>query len=680
MEQPFGPDHGLRASTATLRHAVRTLRPAVVHSHLAYADIVAALVGGATLVSTEHGIARDDLVYHHSPARSRVMNTVHTARLRRFDAAIAVSHATADAMTEKWRPRLPVTVIPNGVDPTPHADREAGLRILSLARLAPEKRLDALVDAFAALHREHPEATLTLAGRGEGETALRAQVDRLGLSEVVSFPGFVDAEEAMADHDVLAMLSVWENCSYALLDAAARGLGVVASRVGGNPEMLPGRCLVDADDADAVAGALAAQGLDVAVRPGLDALAVHRRHVEAHRRGLRLRPDCLMKRVESPWNLPDARVDRARVVDREVRITDFLLFAVMPLRSIELSGFPLNELATGLLVALCLVRIPRGRGGFPPAAAAACVALLALLAFSGLANDVDWTRRVGHVAIWCGLIWAGATGRFSLRSAALGLATGLIGVIVHGAVTIGASAYSGPPHRLPGRPQRRRLLHRHARHAGDRLRRTPPSGGPLHRCPHRGRPGPLLLAHRPAGRWPTPSSGLSSAVASGLRGGIAMVVGLVWLVDNIPENLVESFGPFSNRSGSDALRDRIVAAERRSLADMPWFGHGPGTATIALGDQEFFFHNSYLAVRQEGGWIALGLVLFLLAYAFLRLSPWSRLGDLQAIAAQAALISVPVMAVTLGEVLLDTPAAIAIAFALGRAAELRQWHGTRTWR
>ena len=279
MEQPFGPEHGLRASVATLRHAVRTLRPALVHSHLAYADIVAALVGGAALVTTEHGIARDDLVYHHSPARSRVMNTVHTARLRRFDAAIAVSVATADAMVAKWHPRRPVTVIPNGVDPVPSVSTRsslaaqpagsAGLRILSLARLAPEKRLDALVGAFASLRDQHPGATLTLAGRGEGEAALRAQVGRLGLGDAVSFPGFVDAEEAMADHDVLAMLSVWENCSYALLDAAARQLGVVATRVGGNPEMLPDRCLVDADDIAAVAAALVTQGLDLAARPGL---------------------------------------------------------------------------------------------------------------------------------------------------------------------------------------------------------------------------------------------------------------------------------------------------------------------------------------------------------------------------------------------------------------------------
>jgi glycosyltransferase involved in cell wall biosynthesis len=74
----------------------------------------------------------------------------------------------------------------------------------------------------------------------------------------------------MAEHDVLSMLSVWENCSYALLDAAARGLGVVASDVGGNPEVLPDRCLVDADKPTAVAAALAAQGLDPSARPGLE--------------------------------------------------------------------------------------------------------------------------------------------------------------------------------------------------------------------------------------------------------------------------------------------------------------------------------------------------------------------------------------------------------------------------
>lgn len=272
VEGPFGPDHGLRASVTTLRDVVRRERPAVVHSHLAHADIVAALaVGrGPRLVTTEHGIARDDLVYHRSSARTRVMAAAHTVRLRRFHAAIAVSRATAEAMVEKWHPRREVVVVPNGVDPVATVPRAPGLRVLSLARLSPEKRLPALVDGFAVLHRDRPTATLTLAGTGPEESALRAQVARLGLTDAVSLPGFVDPEPAMAEHDVLAMLSVWENCSYALLDAATRRMGVVASAVGGNPEILPPSSLVDAQDAGAVAAALGAQGLDLDARPALD--------------------------------------------------------------------------------------------------------------------------------------------------------------------------------------------------------------------------------------------------------------------------------------------------------------------------------------------------------------------------------------------------------------------------
>lgn len=141
--------------------------------------------------------------------------------------------------------------------------------MLSLARLSPEKRLPSLVDGFAELRRTHPTATLTLAGTGPEDDRLRAQVERLGLDGAVSLPGFVDPEPAMAEHDVLAMLSVWENCSYALLDAAVRRMGVVASDVGGNPEILPARSLVDADDTSAVAAALAEQGLDLGARPTL---------------------------------------------------------------------------------------------------------------------------------------------------------------------------------------------------------------------------------------------------------------------------------------------------------------------------------------------------------------------------------------------------------------------------
>ena len=251
------------ASAATLRHTVRTLRPAVVHSHLAFADIVcAAVLRGAAphrpeartrsgrsplLVSTEHGIAGDASLYHAADRTARMRAAVHTRRLRRTDAVIAVSHATARVMRERWDAR-DVVVVPNGVDrPERAVARRPALdspRVLSLSRLAPEKNLGALIDSIALLRESHPSAHLTLAGEGGERDRLRAHVERAGLTECVDFPGLLDAREAMAQHDVVVQLSSWENCSYTLLDAAAAGLGVVATDVGGNPEILPQRCLV----------------------------------------------------------------------------------------------------------------------------------------------------------------------------------------------------------------------------------------------------------------------------------------------------------------------------------------------------------------------------------------------------------------------------------------------------
>ena len=271
----IGPAAGLPRSLRALRRVIKTLRPAVVHTHLSYADIVGALatVGTDTrLVTTEHGIAADDLVYHGSPAKARVMSWAHAGRLRQADAVIAVAQATAEAMRSKWQPKQSIVVILNGVDrPSSSVPQHEGLRILSLARLSAEKRIAELIKAFAILHAEDSTATLTIAGDGPLRADLETLVAESGLGEAVSFVGHVDASAALADADVLAQLSVWENCSYSLLDGMTHGLGVVASPVGGNPELLPQRCLVDPEDAGQVAAMLREQGRNLSKRPTLPA-------------------------------------------------------------------------------------------------------------------------------------------------------------------------------------------------------------------------------------------------------------------------------------------------------------------------------------------------------------------------------------------------------------------------
>lgn len=269
----IGPDVATLKAVRELRAVVKSVRPAIVHSHLARADILAALatVGLPTrLVSTEHHVPEDRLTFHDSLLKARVMETVHHLRCRRFSALLACSASTKRDMERWWKPTRAVQVVRNGVDrPSPPVHREPGLRYLSLARLSAEKNIAMTLRVFARVAAEHPEARLTVAGLGPDEDALRGLAAELGVADHVDFPGFVDPVEAMASHDAILQPSRADNLSYTLLDAVAQGMGVAASPIGGNPEILPARCMAPLDDDAAFARVAVTQGLDVAARPVL---------------------------------------------------------------------------------------------------------------------------------------------------------------------------------------------------------------------------------------------------------------------------------------------------------------------------------------------------------------------------------------------------------------------------
>lgn len=268
----FGPDFGFTSSYRALDHTIEQVKPDLVHTHLAYADVVAAAVVNARkarrlvqktthaplLISTEHGIAVDDLVYHKTVAKQKLMETVHRVRLWFTDGKIAVSRFNSVQMRKKWGAR-DVTVIPNGVDLDLVAEKveqkrvpgEPGvLRVVSMARLAPEKKIDVLIDAFALVLQEDSSARLEIAGKGECLGELQQQVNRLGIESSVWFSGFNDPFEVMGRNDVLVQLSIAENNSYTLLEAKAGGLKVLATAMGGNPEQLKPEEMVPALSAD----------------------------------------------------------------------------------------------------------------------------------------------------------------------------------------------------------------------------------------------------------------------------------------------------------------------------------------------------------------------------------------------------------------------------------------------
>lgn len=280
----IGPQAGLSASVGSLRRAVRALRPRAVHTHLAYADLVGsiALAGerGIALLSTEHGIAPDQGLYQSSRARAAAARAAHRARLRRVDHLIAVSESTRDVVRRTWSPRCPITVVPNGVDlqrvrcaagSDNRRQLGEGVRLLTLSRLAPEKRIDALIRAMPALLQRDPGARLTIAGDGPQRAELEELSRSLGLAESVHLAGQVEPWPAMAAHDVLVQLSAWENLSYSLLDAAAAGMPALATEVGGNAEILPPAALLRATDAPSLLAGLQRLGsADLQAEPPSD--------------------------------------------------------------------------------------------------------------------------------------------------------------------------------------------------------------------------------------------------------------------------------------------------------------------------------------------------------------------------------------------------------------------------
>jgi glycosyltransferase involved in cell wall biosynthesis len=227
---------------------------------------------GARLLTTEHGIAGDSRLYHRTARSFRFKQQLHRLRMRRTCGVIAVSQATAAEVSHRWGAPAPmgIQVVRNGRNPeAPPAAPAAGSRFGFVGRFEPEKGLDSLLDAFALVRQELPDASLALFGHGSLSGRLQGRVNDEGLESSVRFAGPTAAADALKQVDVVVQLSRWENCSYSLLDALATRKGVVATDVGGNPEMLPRHALVPVDDARAAAGSMVAQALEPANRPSL---------------------------------------------------------------------------------------------------------------------------------------------------------------------------------------------------------------------------------------------------------------------------------------------------------------------------------------------------------------------------------------------------------------------------
>ena len=112
-----------------------------------------------------------------------------------------------------------------------------------------------LIDAVARLHAGGKPVTLTLAGDGEELQALKAQVERLGLTDAVHFIGHVKARYGFSKGSLLVVPSRGDSMPYVVIEAAAAGIPMVAANVGGIPEIFGSH--TDALFAPSIVGAMA---------------------------------------------------------------------------------------------------------------------------------------------------------------------------------------------------------------------------------------------------------------------------------------------------------------------------------------------------------------------------------------------------------------------------------------
>lgn len=241
-------------------------RPDIVHSHGAHADVVSGGAGrsaDAAAVTTMHGFAGGGPL-------NRGYEWLQRRSCRAKDAVVAVARPLATRLIAGGIPPERLHVVRNAWRPTePPLTRPEARRALGLAdsrfvvgwvgRVSHEKGLDVLLDAFPALASYC--CHLAIVGDGRERPALERRVRDVGLGakHAVSWHGEVpDAARLLPAFDVLVISSRTEGTPMVLLEAMAAHVPVIATRVGGIPDVIGEEeaLLVPAEDPRAIAQAI----------------------------------------------------------------------------------------------------------------------------------------------------------------------------------------------------------------------------------------------------------------------------------------------------------------------------------------------------------------------------------------------------------------------------------------
>lgn len=282
----FLGDHPLSPVTlARLVHTIRARDIDVLHLTDYGASTFGRLAGWLT-----QRPAIVQVISHHSPHQRKGFPTYVELAYRALAPVTARALAISDSVKEFAVSRMgfaspEVEVLPYPLPrhswTTPTPEQVAAVRarydipeeaaiVGAVTRFYPSKGIEHLVRAFADVLRQFPSTRLMLLGQGPQEERLRALARELGIADGVLFAGFQrEAHAFVAAFDVAVTPSIEEGFGLVALEAQALGVPVVASRVGGLPDIVLDErtgLLVEPADAAALAAAIARLLADAALR------------------------------------------------------------------------------------------------------------------------------------------------------------------------------------------------------------------------------------------------------------------------------------------------------------------------------------------------------------------------------------------------------------------------------
>jgi glycosyltransferase involved in cell wall biosynthesis len=244
-----------------LRSLIRDQKVQLVHCRCVEANLhgilAAKLAGGVPCVAEEVGLSSDV----RSPMARAVIRRIY----RQASGIIGQSQAVCEDLGKAGviHPRIRAIHNPVGSDffLPPRPLQSGPRRFLSVGRLVPEKNLPLLLRAFVLVQKSHPKTSLEIVGDGPLRGQLEAEAKHLGLNEAVRFLGQQPHDPRIfASAEIFVMSSSREGHPLALLEAMAAGLPVLATRVGGIPEIVEPEdgCgwLVSPNDVSALADAM----------------------------------------------------------------------------------------------------------------------------------------------------------------------------------------------------------------------------------------------------------------------------------------------------------------------------------------------------------------------------------------------------------------------------------------